>query len=251
MPFRFDMIGIFVNDLNKMVAFYRDILGLKIDWNGQGPYAEFKHDGIRFSMYERSKLTELLGQEPSYPNGLNGTFELAIDLPNKDDVDKEFRKIVNSGAKPVYQPREEPWGMYSSMVMDPEGNLIEIGSWGKGNPSIFELEVATISVSSLEKSKQFYVDLLGFEENSFYQPTKWLSFKYKGNSFFAIQEVLNFQRQPSEDLIDFYVDDIEKLWDRIKEKVTVKSKLEKTPWGSYKFVVQDPDGYNLGFVNKD
>jgi len=25
----------------------------------------------------------------------------------------------------------------------------------------------------------------------------------------------------------------------------------KTPWGSYKFVILDPDGYNLGFVNRD
>lgn len=250
MSIRFDMVGLFVNDLQKMVTFYRDVLGLKIDWDGEGSYAEFKHDGIRFSMYERSKLPGLLGREPSYPNGLNGTFELAIDLPNKEDVDKEFKRIVNSGAESVYPPREEPWGMYSSMIMDPEGNLIEIGSWGKGNPPIFELEVATISVSSFEKSKQFYIELLGFEENVYYQPTKWLSFKYKGNSFFAIQEVSNFQRQASEDAIDFYVEDIEKLWNRIKDKVTVKSTLDKTPWGSYKFVIQDPDGYNLGFVNK-
>lgn len=32
---RFDMIGIFVNDLGKMVAFYRDALGLEIEWDGQ------------------------------------------------------------------------------------------------------------------------------------------------------------------------------------------------------------------------
>jgi Lactoylglutathione lyase and related lyases len=134
MSIRFDMFSIFVNDLPKMVAFYRDVLGIRIDWDGQGPYAEFKHDGIRFSMYERAELSGLLGHEPSYPRGLNGTFELAIDLPFKDDVDKEFARIVSCGARPVYAPREEPWGMYSSMVTDPEGNLIEIGSWGKGNP---------------------------------------------------------------------------------------------------------------------
>lgn len=114
----------------------------------------------------------------------------------------------------------------------------------------FEFEVATISVSNLEKSKLFYIGLLGFEENGFYEPTKWLSFKHKGSSFFAIQEVPGFKRQPSEDTIDFYVNDVEKLWKRIKDKVTVKQKLENTPWGSYKFVIQDPDGYNLGFVNK-
>ena len=36
---------------------------------------------MRFSMYQRSLLPELLGQEPSYPSGLNGTFELAIEMP--------------------------------------------------------------------------------------------------------------------------------------------------------------------------
>lgn len=40
---RLDLIGIFVNDLGRMVAFYRDVLGFEIDWDGKGPYAEFKH----------------------------------------------------------------------------------------------------------------------------------------------------------------------------------------------------------------
>jgi len=124
---RFDMIGIFVNDLPGMVAFYRDVLGVEIEWDGKGPYAEFKHAGIRFSMYERRELPGLLGQAPTYPAGLNGTFELAVDLPHSADVDAEFARVVRAGARPVYAPRDEPWGMRSSMVTDPEGNLIEIG----------------------------------------------------------------------------------------------------------------------------
>ena len=32
------------------------------------------------------------------------------------------------GAKSIYPPRDEPWKMRSSMIADPEGNLIEIGS---------------------------------------------------------------------------------------------------------------------------
>ena len=130
---RFDMIGIFVYDLHQMVRFYRDVLGLEIDWDGKGPYAEFKHDGIRFSMYERSQLPGLLGQTPTYPTGLNGTFELAINLPTSMDVDREYDRIVMAGARPVYAPRDEPWGMRSSMIADPEGNIIEIGSWNRGN----------------------------------------------------------------------------------------------------------------------
>jgi len=129
---RFDSICLFVQDLQKMVAFYRDVLGFEIEWDRKGPYAEFKHHGIRFSMYERSELPKLLGKKPDYPRGLNGTFELALDLPRFEDVDKEYSRVVNAGAIPVYKPRDEPWGMRSSMVTDPEGNLIEIGSWNKG-----------------------------------------------------------------------------------------------------------------------
>jgi lactoylglutathione lyase len=129
---KIDMIGIFVQDLPRMVSFYRDVLGFEIDWDGADPYAEFKHEGVRFSMYERSELPGLLGQSPSYPDGLNGTFELAIDLPSSPDVDREFARIVAAGATPIYAPRDEPWGMRSSMVADPDGNIIEIGSWNRG-----------------------------------------------------------------------------------------------------------------------
>jgi len=132
MATRIDMIGIFVTDLQRMVTFYRDVLGFATDWDGQGPYAEFQHDGVRFSMYERALLPGLLGQEPSYPGDINGTFELAIDLPTSADVDQEYARIVAVGGRPVYAPRDEPWGMRSSMVADPDGNLIEIGSWNRG-----------------------------------------------------------------------------------------------------------------------
>lgn len=132
MATRFDMIGLFVTDIAAMVGFYRDVLGLAIEWDGSGPYAEFQHDGIRFSMYERRLLPGLMGQSVSSPNGLNATFELAIDLPRYEDVDREYARVTAAGARPVYAPRNEPWGMRSSMVADPDGNLIEIGSWNKG-----------------------------------------------------------------------------------------------------------------------
>ena len=132
MSAQFDMIGIYVNDLKNMVAFYKDVLGFEIDWDGNGPYAEFKHKGIRLSMFERAQLPALLGQTPSYPRGLNGTFELALDLPVPENVDREFERIVKAGGQAIYAPRQEPWGLYSSMIADPEGNMIEIGSWNRG-----------------------------------------------------------------------------------------------------------------------
>ena len=128
MEVRFDMIGLFVANLHDMVRFYRDTVGLEIDWDGEGPYAEFKHEGIRFAMYERAQLPGLLGQAPSYPDGINGTFELAINVGEPKNVDTTVSRMVEAGAKLVYGPRDEPWKMRSSMIADPEGNLIEIAS---------------------------------------------------------------------------------------------------------------------------
>ena len=111
-------VGLFVEDIKRMVEFYRDVIGFSTDWNG-GPHAGFEQANINFMMYERKLLPEYLGKEVSYPKGLNGSFEIYIDLPF-------------FGAKPIVNPRTEPWNMRTSYVADPEGNLIEIGSWGKG-----------------------------------------------------------------------------------------------------------------------
>jgi catechol 2,3-dioxygenase-like lactoylglutathione lyase family enzyme len=128
MKITFDMIGLFVANLPRMVRFYHEVIGIDIDWDGRGPYAEFKHEGIRFAMYERGELPRLLGRQPSFPPGLNGTFELALNVGEPEKVDETYTRLVEAGARPVYAPRDEPWKMRSAMVADPEGNLIEIGS---------------------------------------------------------------------------------------------------------------------------
>lgn len=128
MKIKFDMFALFVTNLTKMVEFYRDVIGIEIDWNDEEPYAEFKHDGIRFSMFERKALPELLGQEATFPKGLNGSFELALNVGKSENVDKTFEIMVAKGAKSVYAPRNEPWNMRSAVIVDPDGNMIEIAS---------------------------------------------------------------------------------------------------------------------------
>jgi lactoylglutathione lyase len=125
---RFDLIGLFVLDLKRMVAFYRDVIGVEIEWDGQGPYAEFKHEGIRFAMFERAQLPKLLGRTPEYPQKLNGTFELSLNVGKPGNVDVKFAELIAKGGREIYPPRDEPWKMRSAMLADPEGNIIEIAS---------------------------------------------------------------------------------------------------------------------------
>jgi catechol 2,3-dioxygenase-like lactoylglutathione lyase family enzyme len=120
----------------------------------------------------------------------------------------------------------------------------------KKESEIIDMQVTTIEVSNINKSKSFYEDILGFECRSYYKPTQWQSYKFTGKTFFAIMENQHLLREKSLDEIDFFVMDVEKLWANVKDKVSVKDSLAKTPWGSHKFVIRDPDGYLLGFIQK-
>ena len=44
-----------------------------------------------------------------------------------EDVDEAYKKAVENGA--TYEL--EPWGQRTCYIADPEGNMIEIGSWNK------------------------------------------------------------------------------------------------------------------------
>ncbi|HLB75364.1 MAG TPA: VOC family protein [Sedimentisphaerales bacterium] len=131
MGIRFSMIGIFVKDLGKMVAFYRDVLGVEVKTEGEH-YTLFEHEGIELGMFARSMLPEFLEEDVTHPSGLNGTFSLTIDVNDFYDVDEEFERLVEAGARAVAQPKDVPWGQRCGIICDPDGNMIEISSWGKG-----------------------------------------------------------------------------------------------------------------------
>ena len=110
-----------------------------------------------------------------------------------------------------------------------------------------KLQGITIVVADLMRSRAFYEIVLGFRPGAFYEPTRWQPYYFNGQ-FFGIREKPDFVRPPSDDITNFQVDEIEVLWERCRTQAAVLEPLAVTPWGSYKFVVSDPDGYRLGFV---
>jgi uncharacterized glyoxalase superfamily protein PhnB len=124
-----DCIGIFVNNMETMVKFYRDIIGFKTNWNGD-PNAELDAGNCRLIMFGRNDFEKMISKSFDYPKGLNGTMEIAFNLKTYDEVDKEYKRLVDSGVKSVFPPTTMPWGQRTCYVADPEGNLLEIGSFG-------------------------------------------------------------------------------------------------------------------------
>ena len=128
-PKRFALVGLFVENMHVMFHFYRDVLGIATQGNPNEPYVEFDHQGIRLGFYVREKLPELLGQTPAFPKGINGTLELALEFETREEVAAEFKRITAAGGQALVEPRDEPWGIHSAIITDPEGNIIELFCW--------------------------------------------------------------------------------------------------------------------------
>lgn len=129
--FRFNTIGLFTTNNQKIVDFYVNIFGFKTDWNGQEPNVEMYLDGMRIILFPREAIEEMTQRKFTYPSSINGTMELSFDVPTYADVDKEYERAVSMGATSVFEPTTEPWGQRTCYVADPEGNLIEISSFNE------------------------------------------------------------------------------------------------------------------------
>ena len=128
---KLDGFGIFVNDMPIMIRFYRDVLGFEIAEGENAENVYLVKDGTLFMLYERKNCEKLTSRKYEYVKGLNGHFEIALSVDTFDDVDAAYAEAVAKGARSVLEPTTEPWGQRTCYIADPEGNLVEIGSFNR------------------------------------------------------------------------------------------------------------------------
>ena len=128
---KFDGIGLFVNDMATMVRFYRDVLGFEIKEGEDAVNVYLIKNGTLFMLYERKNFEKMTNRKYEYLKGLNGHFEIALYVDTYEEFDAEYAKAVEKGAQSILEPTTEPWGQRTCYIADPEGNLIEIGSFNK------------------------------------------------------------------------------------------------------------------------
>lgn len=128
---RLDGFGLFVKDMAAMIRFYRDVLGFEIKESEDTSNVYLVKDGTLFLLYGRKDFEDMTSRKYEYVKGLNGHTEIALYVDTFEEVDKEYNAAVSKGAVPVLEPTTEPWGQRTCYIADPEGNLIEIGSFNK------------------------------------------------------------------------------------------------------------------------
>jgi lactoylglutathione lyase len=118
-----DQVGyviLFVTDLERSVAFYRDVVGLPFRLQGDG-YVEFATKGAKFGLYDRNRLEELTGEGAQTPGSPGGEVVFLV-----EDVDAEAERLRAAGATILKGPVDRPWGHRTVHVEDPDGFVVEL-----------------------------------------------------------------------------------------------------------------------------
>jgi lactoylglutathione lyase len=118
-----DQVGyviLFVGDLERSVAFYRDVIGVPFRLQGDG-YVEFATDGTRFGLYDRNRLEELTGHDATDPGRPGGEVVFLV-----GDVDAEAGRLRAAGATILKGPVDRAWGHRTLHVQDPDGFVVEL-----------------------------------------------------------------------------------------------------------------------------
>lgn len=119
------LVTILTDDVPRLVAFYRDVLGFAAE-NPSGAMTEFVSEGVRFAVCNRNELAKAT-HHPRFSEPARGqAFELAFPLPTPDDVDRAYAEITADGATPIQPPATMPWGQRAAFFADPDGNIHEL-----------------------------------------------------------------------------------------------------------------------------
>ena len=147
---KIEHVAIWVKDINNVCEFYRKYFGGVVQPLYHNPAKQFTSrfitfdDGARLEIMHRpdinvGTLTESKSDMLGFGNVHTSVaaaltlrmfhveqFHLAFSVGSKEEVDRLTQQMSDDGITIVGQPRTTGDGYYESVVLDPEGNRIEI-----------------------------------------------------------------------------------------------------------------------------
>ena len=119
---------------------------------------------------------------------------------------------------------------------------------------VTKISAITLSVSDMKKSVEFYSKIPNFKIVYGGTNSQFTSFMIEDTAKSYLNLRLNKTNSTDSSRIIFYVDDVDELFDYMKNDETVselgklESKPEDATWGERFFHALDPDGYKLSFA---
>jgi lactoylglutathione lyase len=124
-----DYIALFVADVQRSVAFYRDTLGFEFAKPPSDRGCEGRSGGLKIGIYDRTWLAQLFGDSPRDAfrrdrQTISGNpFLLSMTV---GDLDVVYQHLLAAKVEAIAPPTEMPWGQRIIFLEDPDGNLLEI-----------------------------------------------------------------------------------------------------------------------------
>lgn len=109
-----------VNDFDKSLAFYRDVLGLELNTQ-QGKFANFKVENIELAIMQKDQAVEMLPEK--YMAITGGSVLLCFQV---EDVNKTCDELKAKGVIFISGPKVTSWGQTVAYFQDPDNNIWEI-----------------------------------------------------------------------------------------------------------------------------
>ena len=126
---KIEHIAIWTKDIDNVCEFYRKYFGGVVQPLYHNPTKQFTsrfvtfESGARLEIMHRPDIhsvNEILGEEHI------GIAHLSFSIGSKEKVDQLTQQMSHDGITIVGEPRTTGDGYYESVVLDPEGNRIEI-----------------------------------------------------------------------------------------------------------------------------
>ena len=115
-------IILYVNDFEKTMHFYQDILNLPVKMQ-QDTYVEFDTGETTLSINTRESVKEVIGLNVPEASVSTQTFEIGFVV---EDVPATIDNLREKGVPIIKEPVTKPWGQTVAYVADPDGHYIEI-----------------------------------------------------------------------------------------------------------------------------
>ena len=120
---RIDVVVLFVEDLDRAKAFYRDTLGLQIQFEDEFS-TNFKLENTLLHLLNIAGAQDLLSSDAvPVQRPIGSSFQLVAFVENVDAV---YADLVAKGVEFVRKPVDREWGMRTTHFKDPDGNIWEI-----------------------------------------------------------------------------------------------------------------------------